>query len=81
MKATKKYISIESEFTDYGDLQRALRKIWEQVKTGKEWNRVKVGSALIQFEVKKEEFVDYREEMINGKFCIVLPSKMNDEKN
>lgn len=87
MKASKKYLIMEIEFSDYSDLKRAFNKAWESMKCGKDWNRFKAGSAICQFQMERayEEEDDkiiamnYREEEIDGKLCIVIPSKMNKE--
>jgi len=85
MKASKKYLVMEIEFSDYSDLQRAFRKSWESMKCGKDWNRFQSGSAICQFRIErsleddedKRIAMNYREEIIDGKLCHIYPSKMN----
>lgn len=87
MKASKKYLMMEIEFMDYSDLQMAFAKAWQSIKSGKDWNRFKSGSAIAQFNVQRyfdendfEEIEGIREELIDGKLCIIIPSKMNELK-
>lgn len=87
MKASKKFLIMEIEFQDYADLQIAMRKVWESMKAGKDWNRFKNGSTLCQYRMERsfnegdpENSMAYREEIINGKLCMVIQSKMNDSQ-
>ena len=83
MKSSKKYLIMEVEFNDYSDLKLAFQEAWNSMKSGKEWNRFKAGSASIQYnlqrnydEMELEDPMNYREEIVNGKLCIIK-SKMN----
>ena len=82
MKASKKYLNLEVEFSDYADLQRAFQEAWHSMKSGKEWNRFPIGSGVVQYHMERywddpENAMNYREEVIDGKLCIIIQSKMN----
>jgi hypothetical protein len=88
MKSSKKYLIMEVEFNDYADLQLAFKKSWQSMKSGKEWNRFKAGSSLIEYKLQRnydemeleDQIMDHRHEIVNGKLCIIIQSKMNKKR-
>lgn len=77
-KASKKLLQISIEFTDFRELSIILRNIQNETQRGHIWNREKVGTGIYEYGMHILEYdMEYREEIIDGKLCIVIPSKLN----
>ena len=77
-KASKKLLQISIEFTDYKELSSILREIQRETNRGKTWQRSKTGSAIYEYGMHILDLdMEYREEIIDGRLCMVIPSKLN----
>lgn len=82
MKAKRKSISIQIEFVDWEDAEVVLSKIALALRgKNKRADRVCDGELQYQWEIEYLSTPEYREELINGKWCIVIPSKINKNDN
>lgn len=74
-----KKISIDINFLTEAQLKNALTTIREMVSLGVNNYKESTASFTYEFDLRYEmaEEIEFREEVINGKDCIVIPSKMN----
>ena len=79
VKAINKHLTIEIEYTDKDELRGILTQIQKELGNGKNFNRQVFKTSLFQYRKSHLTFPDYREEKINGKWCMVYPSKMNNK--
>ncbi len=78
MKATKKTLSIEITYYDTAEMIKALNEIRTKVVHHQiRYDKDIVGQGIYEFSVEHQSY-DYREEIINGKLCLVIKSKMNE---
>jgi hypothetical protein len=78
MKASKKIVSINIEYYDESDLITALYHLKTQLlHHNKDYGRQKVNTAFIEYGKIKEYGIEPREEIIGGKLCLVIESKLN----
>lgn len=80
MKATRRSLEVFLEFHDIEDVEASLLKIIQEIRSGIKYNREMHKSSICEWIVKNPFPEDYREEVINGKICLVYPSKMNKRK-
>lgn len=79
-KAKRKYLSLTIEFTDMAEVKEALRKISQQVAAGRsKYNRDKENTAIYEWAVSYVDPEPYEERLINGQWCQVYQSKMNEK--
>jgi hypothetical protein len=79
MKATRKSINISIEYGDINEAIQALRKVSKQIHTGQlRYDRRMQNTALVEWSISNAEPMEYREEIINGQWCQVFQSKMNE---
>lgn len=80
MKQERKTFELWMEFATLEELEGSLLKALREVRGGIKYNREMYRSAICEWKVKGEKDNDYREEKINGKWCQVYPSKMNQPR-
>lgn len=75
----KKRITIDVEFRSFMDLQRALRRIGHIAREGQQNGVVQMETAKGQWhmEYDLDEKTPTRTEIIDGKVCLILESKIN----
>jgi hypothetical protein len=79
VKATKKTLKIEIEYFDKTELNKIFRSIQDQVSTGNTNNFVSNESNYIyQWHIDFDITNDFREEQINGKWCRIYKSRLNE---
>ena len=80
MKATRKALNISIEYGSNKDAITALQKMIFLMRQGRSrYERELINGAVLEFSIMHAEAPDYREEIINGQLCQVVPSKMNKE--
>lgn len=79
-KVVKKVLSISLEYSDLNEVQTALWQMQSAIKGGKKYDRVTYHSSIIEWSCIKASDMEYREEVINGKWCRVYQSKINKSK-
>ena len=80
MKATRKLLSISLEFGSVNEVKDALNKIMLQLHNSPlRYDRMKIDTAICEWSITNESEPDYREEFINGNWCQVYQSKMNQD--
>jgi len=76
-RAIEKRITIEIEYTDTQALKDVFDKINSDLLTGKTFDRMAFGSSMYQYRKTLSVLPTYREEKINGVWCMVYQSKIN----
>lgn len=79
-KSIRKHITIEIEFNDYKCIKQVFNKIANEIQLGKRYERQKRDGAIYQYQIDLLTYLDYEERMIDGKWCQVFQSKMNEPK-
>ena len=79
VKAINKHLTIDIEYTDIKELRTVFGEIQRQLNNGKTMNRQSSGTSLYEYKKTHLSFPDYREEIIDGSWCMVYPSKMNNK--
>jgi hypothetical protein len=79
-KVVKKVLNISLEYSDLSEVEMALYKLQDALKSGKTYDRVTYHSSIIEWSCIKATDMEYREEVINGKWCRVYQSKINKNK-
>lgn len=79
VKAINKHLTIDIEYIDKAELRGILEQIQKQLHNGKCFNREIFGTSIFEYRKSHLSFPDYREEKINGQWCIIYPSKMNNK--
>lgn len=80
MKARKKRITLEVDYSTFLDLQIVFKKVLNHVAKGVKYDRQLISNCLTEWLIYDTEFPDYRIEKINGQNCMIFKSKMNSEK-
>lgn len=79
MKANKKTLKIEIEYFDKTELHKIFRSIQDQVFKGNTNNFVSNESNYIyQWNIDFDITNDFREEQIDGKWCRIYKSRLNE---
>lgn len=81
MKAIRKRIIIEAEFSDRAEIKKMLQDIIFQIDGGVKQNRKCIGTGVVEFKTSLANLGDYREEKINGQWCMVYESRMNSPRS
>lgn len=79
-KVVKKVLNISLEYSDMDEVQMALFQMQSAIKGGKKYDRVTYHSSIIEWGTMNLSDMEYREEVINGKWCRVYQSKINKSK-
>ena len=79
MKKERKELNIWIDYSDREEMEEAIFKIIREIRSGIRYNREMTGNSMSEWSVKLENPIDYREEIINGKFCLVFQSKLNQK--
>jgi hypothetical protein len=80
MKARRKSLDISIEYQDRADAIQSLKKIILSLEGGnKVYDRICKDYLVCEWQIDYVDHPDYREELINGKWCIVIPSKINNK--
>ena len=79
MKKERKELNIWIDYSDREEMEEAIFKIIREIRSGIRYNREMTGNSMSEWCVKLENPIDYREEIINGKFCLVFQSKLNQK--
>jgi hypothetical protein len=78
MKAKRKQLSICIEYTDPHEAEIVLNRVVSAIKARSiSSDRVITDEITYEWSIVYLETSDFREEFINGKWCIVIPSKLN----
>tara|TARA_R110000751_G_scaffold102728_2_gene197751 strand:- start:72 stop:314 length:243 start_codon:yes stop_codon:yes gene_type:complete len=73
-----KHIRVDVEFTDYKSLKNVFNEIMEELRLGRGYDRRKKDGSIYQYHLELLTNMDYEEIMIDGKWCQVFQSKMNN---
>ncbi len=78
MKVKTRHANITIKFNDLTTLRESMDKIFTMIR-GHGIDHFKTEN--FQYEIKTDEsdLIDWREEIINGQLCWVIPSKINKE--
>jgi hypothetical protein len=80
VEKSKKQLTITLEYTDTSEAIRQLHDIQLAIlKKRKKYDRLFTNAVVVEWEIKTIVPFDYREEEINGVWCQVFQSKMNNE--
>jgi hypothetical protein len=79
-KVVKKVLNISLEYSDLSEVEMALYKLQDALKSGKTYDRVTYQSSIIEWSTIKVADMDYTEQVINGQWCRVYQSKINKSK-
>lgn len=78
MKAKRKLLTLVVEYTDPHEVKNVLSRVSLAMNAGvSSTDRVITDEVSYEWSVDYLEYTDYREELINGVWCMVIPSKMN----
>ena len=78
MKAKRKLLNISIEYTDPHEAEIILQRVVYSIKARQiASDRVINDEVNYEWSIEYLETSDFREEEINGKWCIVIPSKLN----
>jgi hypothetical protein len=78
MKAKRKQLNITIEYTDPHEAEIVMQRVVMALKARQiASDRVVSDELTFEWSIGYLDVSDFREELINGKWCIVLPSKMN----
>lgn len=80
MKAIRKNLTLSIEYGSKDDVIKALQKMIYLIRQGQtRYERELISNAIMEFAIVNVDPIEYKEEIINGQFCHVFPSKMNNE--
>jgi hypothetical protein len=78
MTSKRKQLNITIEYTDPHEAEIVLHRVSYAIKARSIASDRSVTNELTyEWSIGYLDVSDFREELINGKWCIVLPSKMN----
>ena len=74
----RKKVTLEVEFNSFNELQFILNKVLGMASQHQKHERQSIAGSLYEytFEIIPDE-ADFREEIINGKRCLIIKSKIN----
>ena len=80
MKTRTKTLTLSIEFDDKQEAIRCIEKIVKHIQLSRtNYGRELFNGCLYQWGISHNELEKYRVELIDGKECIVIPSKMNND--
>lgn len=79
MKATRKQLSIDLEFTDIYEAEMALRMIMKDIKTGSRQKRHIYLTTICDWSCTTLRVDDYREELVDGQWVRIYQSRLNNK--
>ena len=81
MKTQRKMLQISLEYEDPREAVKQLEKVINNLKKPRiNYGRESEGKCVLQWEISHVDFVEHRIELIDGRQCIVIPSKMNEDE-
>lgn len=78
-KLIRRNLSLNIEYSETTELKGILKRMLFQIDNGSRYEREATEDHLIEWSIETLELMNYREELINGQWCQVYPSKMNNE--
>lgn len=81
MKAVRKVFTLHIEYGSVAELEQALEKVRRKVTrrgTPIRYDRAMENTAIFEWSIQDACVPEYREEFINGQWCQIYQSKMNN---
>ena len=80
MKTRRKTLELSIEYDDKNEAIKCIQRVIKDLRLSQtNYGRQLLNGCFINWGVTLNELPSYRVEMINGKQCIVVPSKMNED--
>lgn len=82
MKATRKVFSLHIEYGSVAELEQALEKVRRKVTrrgVPVRYDRAMENTAIYEWSIENASVPQYREEFINGQWCQIYQSKINEK--
>jgi len=72
-----KYLTMDISFRSFEELKNTLNTMQQYIKLGIENHKSRSDNSIVEYSMRYLEDIDCKEQVINGKNCVVIQSKIN----
>ena len=72
-----KCLTLDISFRSFDELKNTLNTMQQYLKLGIENHKSRSDNSIVEYSIRYLEDIDCKEQVINGKKCIIIQSKIN----